>query len=168
MEKILNNIFDSLEGKYQIEKEDFLNQIPFKHLFLSLPSDVDPSRKYACIIHLMKSKEMTQFLPVETPLPTLQILHILPHKIGPTYVPQVMRLLNLINTAAPLPGFGYDEREHQCYYKFCFPVLAALDQNEFIENSLLIMRAIFDVYLEIIQKVSLGQESVEHLLGINL
>lgn len=158
----LDYLYDELKkDQLDVKKEELNELIPFDYLKITMPSEMHEDLEYSLIMRVQSLDEVSFLVPIETPYHIVQIVYEFPDKVQKNHLADVSRLINLINKVAPLPGFGYDEVQNACYYKYCY----FFKPNDHNTGTIIeFYFTILDLYHDLFVRVLSGKENVQNLL----
>lgn len=121
-----------------LSKEKLLSHLKKKGFKAEIQSETD---QIAVILDI-DNTEFPLFIRILSQGPVLQLLVFMPCKIRPETLPDLARLLHLLNKEMDVPGFGLDEMANVAFYRVSIPAL-----NNKIDITL------FDTYMSSIQLI---------------
>lgn len=94
----------------------------------------------------------------------LQMITFIPCNIKAAAIPDLARLLHLLNKEVDLPGFGMDEKAGIVYYRFMLPALRGQIEGEILETVIDTIKKISETFANVIAAVAVGSASFDEVM----
>lgn len=150
---------------YRIEKKAATQTIEFNHLIVNFASNEDAAKAgFKVMISILYSKELEQVFPSGDSYDLVQTLYLFPIPVERQYLADVIRLMNLLNKSVVLSGFGFDEVEKRCFFRYSYPLMKNAPDYEAFAKTFQLIEDILQTYGPTISEVIVGTASLRELL----
>lgn len=112
--------------------------------------------KQVALILNVDGVEFPAFLRILSDGPLLQLIVFLPCNLSEKTVPELSRLLHLLNKEMDIPGFGIDEDAGVVFYRVVLPALSRKVDPTLFETYINSLKIICKSFTPVIQSVAQG------------
>ncbi|MDP1835144.1 MAG: hypothetical protein Q8K75_04360 [Chlamydiales bacterium] len=153
------------DDELTVELSEATEPIPFPHMLLSFPSEVNDFEVFMLIISVVEAEIIQAAFESAGEFDLLNVLYPFPYEIeDPEMVKDVSRLLHLLNKINIIGTFGYDEYENRCFYRHSLVLSRSNPDYHTALSTILLVKDILSIYTGAIEDVSTGAITTEALL----
>jgi len=138
--------------------------IPFPHLLVTLHSEVSETEVYTIILSIISGEVLAATFATTSEVDIVSILYSLPYEVNPESIPELVKLINLLNKVITLGAFGYDEQVNGCFYRYSLPLNSKDARYTEVGALFVLLQDILSTYVSIIDDVSMGVITTKDLL----
>lgn len=128
-------------------------------------ADIQNETGQVFTIFKMKNRECPVFLRIFEESQLLQILAFVPCPLEPKLVPDMARLLHLLNKEVDLPGFGMDELSGVVFYRLMIPAFNKKVDDDVLEGYLKTVKNVCELFLPAIETVAFGHATIDDIFN---
>lgn len=136
-----------------------------EHLkMLKLEPQLQKETNQLIIIYKVGGADFPLFFRIFEGGDLLQMITFIPCNIKASAIPDLARLLHLLNKEVDLPGFGMDEKAGIVYYRFMLPALRGQVEGEILETVIDTIKKITETFANVIAAVAVGAASFDEVM----
>jgi hypothetical protein len=115
------------------------------------------------IVMKIASHEVPVFLAMRSKETLLQLIAYIPYDLPAKSVPEISRLLHLINREVDMPGFGLDEQQKLMFYRLVIPSVDGEIEEKTLTLYLNTITVALETFMAAIAIVASGNATVDSL-----
>lgn len=127
-------------------------------------ADLQDETKQVYTVLSASGKEYPLFLRIFDGGHLLQLLIFLPCGLNPDILPDMARLLHLLNKELDLPGFGMDELSGAIFYRLMIPTPKKKLEDEVLQAFLKTLEHVCNMFSPPIEAVANGALTLQEIL----
>ena|ERR1700722_9562524 len=124
----------------------------------------DPATSQVQIVLTVSKREIPVFFNIISGGLVLQSIAYLPIEIGEKHIPDISRLLHILNKQLDLPGFGMDEKARLLFFRVNYPCIGKTFHPNIIDVMLGASELACDSFLSGIELIANGSVSLDKTL----
>ena len=116
------------------------------------------------IVMMIAQHEVPVFFGIRSNDTLLQTLAYIPYDLNPKTLPEVARLMHIINREVDMPGFGIDEAQKLMFYRCVIPCVNGVLDTRLVELYLAATSVALETFMKAITIVASGGATVDSLM----
>jgi len=158
----IHKVFDNEDFTSEIQSES--EEIPFEHIKLSFDADTDSNFSYTLIVSYESHEELGEIFTYGNHYDLIQIRYLFPFQVNEEDEDDSMRVTELVNKVSPVAGFGYDETDRRCFFRYVIVQKAGFPSFSHILPGFELIRDVLNIYAPTISQVADGSIDLENLI----